>query len=665
VFVRISSAGLALIGSLGITAACGGGGGAPASGSAGPAATPEPAVKRGPVSSNKADYPVFPDPDAGADSAVPADQGGKGFTGKGWQTNTDFELIGDPRAVKGGTLRQAGMTDFPSTLRYWGPNRTAWNLMLHSMAYETLVDLHPTSMEYIPMLATHWQVSEDKQTFRFRLDPSARWSDGAPVVAEDVIASWKLVVDKTIQDPAITNMYSNFDAPIAESKYIVSVHAKTVNWQNFLYFAQTLFIYPAHALKGLTGETYVRQYNYKLLPGTGAYTVAESDVEKGKSIRIRRRQDYWAEKHRRNIGRNNFDVIQQVVVRDRNLEFEMVKRGDLDYYIVSRAQVWAQELEYPNIKRGLQQKRKVFNHNPQGILGIAINTRREPYDDIRVRKALRHLYNRELMIEKLMFNEYVPMDSAFPGSVYENPANEKIRYDPQKALQLLAEAGWTTRDSAGRLTKNGRPLQLEMVYPDQQSERHFTIFQEDLRRVGIGLNLRLVTFETLVKLLDERTFDMAMIGYTGELFPSPETSWLSSLADEKNTNNITGFKNPRADDIIHEYGKTFDFAKRVTQLRELDGIFSNQHHWIYEWTAPFVRRFVFLNKFGMPKGVLTRIGDDRDVPTLWWIDPDKAAKYEAALKDQSIQLGEEPSDDKYWLEFAQVESKAVPAETSR
>ena len=81
--------------------------------------------------------------------------------------------------------------------------------------------------------------------------------------------------------------------------------------------------------------------------------------------------------------------------------------------------------------------------------GIAINTRREPLNDVRVRKALRHLFNRESLVEKLMFNEYVLTDSIFPGSVYQNPGNEQIRYDPAKALALLAESGWKDRDAQG------------------------------------------------------------------------------------------------------------------------------------------------------------------------------------------------------------------------
>ena len=649
-----------IIGAALLASACGGGS----------APNPEPATddrtaaSDGNVTADKNAYPVFPDADSGADASVSAAQGGRGFTGEGWETSTDYDLIGDPRAVKGGVLRQAMMTDFPATLRYYGPNISEWNLSIHELAYESLLLLHPTTLEYIPGLATHWQISNDRQTFRFRINPNAHWADGMPVTADDVIASWKLATDKGIQDPARNLLYSNYEPPVAESKYIVSVRAKNDNWQNFMYFAVGariggLFIYPAHALKNVTGDAYIRDYNYRMVPGTGPYAIAERDVDKGRMIRIRRRNDYWAASHRRNIGTANFDEIQQSVVRDRNLEFEMFKRGDIDYYFVQRAQEWVQELNYPNIKRGLNQKRKIFNHNPVGIAGMAMNTRVEPYNDIRVRRALRHLYNRESMVEKLMFNEYFLIDSLFPGSVYENPENEKIRYDPQRAVQLLAEAGWKERDANGRLTRNGRPLTIEIVYAQQASERYFTIYQEDLRKVGITANLRFTTWETLIKLLDDRAFGMASIAYTGELFPTPDINWLSELADQKNNNNITGFKNARADELMRQYQKTFEFSERARLLRELDGILSREHHWLFEWTAPY-ERIAYWNKFGAPKGYVTRVGSFRDIVSLWWIDPERARRLDEARKDSSIQLGEGPTDDKYWLEFARLETKGAP-----
>ena len=634
-----------------VAASCGG------SKTPGNGETANPTESNNSASLNKDSYPVFPDADSGADPSVPADKGGKGFTGEGWQTNATYDLIGDPRAVKGGLLREA-TDDFPTTLRYYGPNAgTAWSGMVHSMVYETLLGLHPTSLEYIPAIASHWQISPDKQTFRFRIDPNAKFSDGIPVTSDDVIASWKIVVDEGLQDPARMVVYSKFEQPVAESKYIVSVHAKTESWQNLLFFAQGLFIYPAHVLKDLPAKTYVETYQYKMLPGTGPYMISPGDVDKGKSIKIRRRKDYWAINQRRNVGTSNFDEIQEIVVRDRGLEFEMFKKGDLDKYVVNRASMWVQELDYDNIKRGLNQKRKIFNHNPQGVQGMAINTRREPFTDVRVRKAIRHLFNRESLISSIMFNEYVISDSTYFGSVNENPNNEKIRYDPQKAVQLLAEAGWKDHDSSGRLVKNGRPLTFEVVYADKaSSERILTPYQEELRKVGITLNLRLVTFETLIKLLDERTFDLCAIAYTGELFPNPEGNLLSKLADQKNTNNITGFKNKRVDEIIDLYLKEFDLQTRVKLLRELDGIVTSEHHWILEWAAPY-QRLVYWNKFGQPKGIITRTGDYRDVPSMWWIDVEKEKKLQQALKDTSIQLGAGPVEDKYWLEFEKVEDK--------
>ena len=643
------------------TAACGGGGGDPDN--AGRGATP--ATNGGnAASADKAAHAVFPDADSGADPSVPAEQGGRGFTGDGWDTNTDYDLIGDPRAVKGGVLRQAMMTDFPATLRYYGPNISVWNLYLNELVYEGLVYLHPTTLEYIPGLATHWQISEDRRTFRFRLNPNARWADGMPVIADDVVASWRLATDKSLQDPARNLTYEKFEAPVAESKYIVSVRAKSDNWQTFLYFSTAaniggLFIMPAHGLKGVTGAAFIKDFNYRMLPGSGPYAVAEQDVEKGRQIRIRRRTDYWAANHRRNVGLDNFNEIQQQVVRDRNLEFEMFKRGDIDWYFVQRAQMWVQELNFPNIQRGLNQKRKIWNHNPVGIAGIAFNTRQAPYNDVRVRRALRHLYNRESMVEKMMFNEYTLIDSFFPASPNENPANEKIRYSPDRAIQLLAEAGWTARDANGRLVKNGAPLTIEIVYADQASERYFTIFQEDLRRVGITLNLRFTTWETLIKLLDDRAFGMANIAYTGELFPTPDINWLGALADQKHNNNITGFKNARADQIMQQYQTTFDIGERTKLLRELDGIMAAEHHWLFEWTAPY-ERIVYWHKFGYPQGLLTRVGDTRDLMRLWWNDPERGRQLDAARKDQNLKPGEGASDDRHWLEFARRESEGTP-----
>ena len=417
-------------------------------------------------------------------------------------------------------------------------------------------------------------------------------------------------------------------------------------------FANFLPIIPAQALKGLTGARYLKEYNFKLLPGSGQYVINDQDVVKGKSISIRRRKDYWAETERRNIGSGNFDEIRWVVVRDQKLQQEMLKKGDTDYYYVNVSREWVEDFNFDKVQRGIIQKRKVYTDAPVGIQGIALNTRREPFNDIRVRKGLTLLLNRDQLIERLFFKEYTPMNSYFPGGVYENPNNPKNAYDPQQALKLLADAGWNSRDAQGRLSKNGQPLTIEYIYADKGSERWLTIYQDDLRKVGITLNLRLISYETLIQLTSEWKFDSAQMGWQAGTFPNPEVLWKSSLADTKNSFNLTGFKNKRADEIFDIYNKEFDQQKRVAMLRqELDGILASDYPYILEWTSGF-SRVAYLNKFGHPDYYFSRIGDFRDMIGLWWIDPEKERQYQRALTDPSIKLEAGPVEVRYWQEYA-------------
>jgi len=604
------------------------------------------------ASLNKNDYPVFPDADSGADPAVPAAQGGKGFTGDGWQTNTTYDLVGDPRALKGGVLKQA-LSDFPVTLRQFGPeSNTVFNAyILRKLVYEPLLWLNPTTLDFVPALATHWQISPDKMTYRFRINPNARWSDGEPVTADDVVATWDLIMDKTLEDPMDKIVFEKFERPIAESKYIVRVKSKELNWRNFLYFAtgEGMVIFPAHVLKNVDGKTYQRDYNFKVLPGTGPYELRDSDVSKGNTITLRRRPNYWAAKHRRSVGIGNFDQLAFTIYRDDNLKFEAFKKGDFDLHYENVSRRWTQEMNTDRFQRGLIQRTKIYNDNPSGIYGLAFNTRKAPFDDVRVRQALALLLNREQLIKNLFFNEYPPLNSYFAGGIYENRDDPKMPYDPQKALELLAAAGFTGRDAQGRLTRNGQPLVVELLNSDKGSERWLTVYQDDLRKVGVTLNLRLVTPETAFKLMMERKFDLADIAWGAETFPNPETEFSSSLADIPNNNNITGIKDKRIDELLKQYDLEFDQHKREGIIREVDGILANLHHYILLWDAPF-QRIAYWNKFGHPPGYISRIDDYYSASWLWWSDPATEQKLRQSMADPSVKLPIVPLEDRYWLD---------------
>ena len=140
------------------------------------------------------------------------------FNPAGWETNGNYPLIGSPEAKKGGALRSTWL-DFPPTLRALGPNsNTSANRALQGMVYESLLSLHPETLEYMPALADYWKISPDKRKFSFHINPKARWADGSPVTAADVVASWEFKVRKDIKDPYSYMMWSeSYERPVAES----------------------------------------------------------------------------------------------------------------------------------------------------------------------------------------------------------------------------------------------------------------------------------------------------------------------------------------------------------------------------------------------------------------------------------------------------------------
>src|SRR5262249_6562815 len=136
------------------------------------------------------------------------------------------------------------------------------------------------------------------------------------------------------------------------------------------------------------------------------------DIDKGKSITIRRRKDYWGEKYRANVGQNNIDQFRRVVVRDENLAIEMLKKGELDYYyVVGNPQVWVERFNTESVQRGILVKESFLNNYPTSPAYIAFNMRKNPFDDIRVRKAFPLFFNRDQMIQKLFYGLYKPQNS--------------------------------------------------------------------------------------------------------------------------------------------------------------------------------------------------------------------------------------------------------------
>jgi len=594
----------------------------------------------------------------GADPSVPAEMGGAGFekiaADSGWKTSTltpeEFRYIADTNAKKGGEISFA-IDEFPATFRAYGKDEnTAPTRTVHDLVYESLLGVNPLTLDFLPALATHWKVGPDGQTYYFRINPDARFSDGHPVTSEDVIATYNLGRDSTILEPYTNTFFNGFEPPVAISKYIVSVRSKDNNWKNMFYFAGNLIL-PAHVIGKISGKEYLDKYQYEMPPGSGPYAVRSQDIKKGNSVTLTRRADWWGQDLPFNKGLYNFDKITMVVIRDENLRLEKFKNGDIDLYYVNRASYWVEKFDFDAAARGLVQRQKVYNSNPVGFGGIAFNTTHAPFDDAKVRRAFTLLFNRKDLVAKLMYNEYDLTDSYYPSSNYANPNNPKQEYNPEKAIQLLNEAGYT-RNAQGMMTKNGRPLEIEMLIT-QDMVRVVTPYQQDLQKAGIKMNIRTVDGTTRFKMVTEKNYQTTFMQWGGLVYPNPISSFHSRLAKIPNTNNITGFANARADKLIEEEQVTFDAARREQILRELDSILVAANHYALAYHVPFVR-IAYWNKFGMPEYTLGRISDwDRGPGALgqWWFDPEKAATVAKGRGDKSVTMPIAPVENRFWENY--------------
>ncbi len=566
------------------------------------------------------------------------------FDAAEWTTATDYEPIGDPRAIKDDGDRPFRMVwaSFPPTLRTDGPNSNLTQLsIMHGLMFESLVQLHPETEEFIPCLASYWRIEDNEdgktQTFWFRINEKARWADGSPVTAADVYYSFWHRIQQDRKDPSNVMVFdSGYEMPEIVDRLTIKVTTKKIGWRLFLYFGG-MSIYPADECS-IPGDRYLDEYNWKLMKGTGPYRLAsEKDLKKGESLTLTRRGDWWAEDEPWARNTYNFRRIRFSVITDREIEYEKFKKGELDWFLVGRAQRWVEDIpKEPLIQRGLIQKRKIYNEAPQGYSGFAFNMRRPPFDDRRVRLAFAHLFNREQLIEKLFFNQYEPINSLMPGRDWgAGDENEMIHFDPDRALELLAEAGYKERDADGYLVgPDGKRLSVTLPFGNQGWERIWLPVKEDYEAAGIEFELKLLDPSTLIKLIDDRQFTIYFQSWGALLFPNLETSFSSKLADQFANNNLCGYKNPKVDALFPKYDVEFDRKKQKEITRELDRLICADIPYAFGWYARY-KRLLYWPRYGHPASYVTRIDQNpqNSMMLLWWYDAERTAALERAQAD--------------------------------
>ena len=537
-----------------------------------------------------------------------------------WRDGPD--PLASPDAVPGG-----GMTFFlaqePSSLNGYLDGFSHVQLIFGAM-YESLLSTNPVTVEDEPNLAARWSIAADKKTFTFWIDPRARWSDGQPITAHDVKATFDAILASPRTGP--TRLFlSRFASPMVVAADQIRFTAKQVHWNN-LSTLGGFAILPAHLL----AETPLDDLNFEFRVTSGPYRIAQR--RPGQSVSLSRRPDWWQRTFQRNQHKFNFDTIRFRFFAQRPNALEAFKKGEIDVYAVYTSRIWVEETRGERFDKNWIVKQRVFNAAPVGFQGFALNLRRAPYDDLRVRRALGHLIDRKRMNELLMYNDY-----ALHRSYYEdlytraNPTpNPLTEYSLETARALLDEAGWTVNPATGKREKDGRTLGVSFLTRDASANRFLAIYRESLKQVGVELSIDQKDLAAWAKDMDAFNFDMTWAAWGASLRRDPEQLWSGAEAERNTSSNITGFQDVRVDELIAQQRTIFDITQRNDILRTIDQRIFADYPYLLLWYADNIR-LLYWNKFGTPDWLLSKYGNEYSALTYWWLDEDSVADLDDAM----------------------------------
>lgn len=546
----------------------------------------------------------------------------------------EFNPIANPRATKGGTFTTWG-GPYPKSLNMW-LNYNSFSKSICELMFESLAGMHPTENRPIGILAESWEVSDDRMTYTFKLREQAAWSDGQPVTARDV----QFYYDTIMNPENLTSLFrvglSRFNRPEVIDAKTIRIQAHEPHWMNF-WEAAGLSAFPAHIWEGKD----FNEINFEFPVVSGPYHLYE--VKTNRSIMLQRRGDWWGRYLKINQFTYNFDYLRFRSMEDRTKALEVMKRGDFDLYAIYTARIWARQTRFDQVKKNWVLRQTVYNQAPKGFQGFAINMRREKFQDVRVRQALAHLLNRELMMEKLMFNEYFNLNSYYPD-LYppdnRNPDAPYIEYNPDKARRLFKEAGYTVNDQ-GLLEKDGTIFSVTLLHHGVAFPQ-LTIYIEDLKKAGVSADIDLVSRAAFTRRLDQHEFDIAWQNWNASRLRNPEAMWHSKTADQPATQNIAGVNDPLIDSLIEKQKTIDDIDVRNDIIRQIDTRLTEIHPYVLLWNSDR-NRLLYWNRFGTPDYVLDKFNYEEVAPVYWWLDREKDAALKEAMR-LNRSLPDEPEE---------------------
>ena len=513
----------------------------------------------------------------------------------------------NPDAPKGGTLRQAGFGSFDSLNPFINKGVAADDI---GLVYDTLTtsSLDEPFTVY-GLLAEKIEKGPNNEWVRFYLRPEARFHDGEPVEAEDVVFTFETLMSKGA--PHYRGYYADVEKAVVEGPRRVRFDFKHAGNRELPLILGQLPVLPKHWWAD-------RDFDAGSLEpplGSGPYRVER--VEPGRSVRYARVEDYWGKDLAVNQGFYNFDHVNFDYYRDNTVALEAFKAGHFDYWLETSAKNWATAYDIEAVKEGRIIKEEIPNLNPQGMQGFIFNTRKKHLQDPRVREALALLFDFEWTNRQLFNGAYTrttsyfdnselassglpseqelsilePLRGQIPDEVFEKPfeisktsGDGLIREQQRKAYQLLTAAGWKIENDR-MVDAQGKPIKLEFLLVQSDFERVLLPYKRNLAGLGIDLEIRRVDVSQYINRLRSRDYDMIVSGFGQSNSPGNEQReyWHSASADNPGSRNFIGLKDPAIDTLVERLIAADSREELITRTRALDRVLLWGHYVIPNW----------------------------------------------------------------------------------
>jgi microcin C transport system substrate-binding protein len=501
------------------------------------------------------------------------------------------------------------------------------------------------------LVADSAELADDKRSVTFFLRPEAKFRDGTPVTADDVVASFELLRDINRAKPQYAIPLQDVVKAEALDAHSVRYNFKGDNVRDLPLIVATLPV---------LSKAYYEKVSFdkaSLDPplGSGPYEIGS--FKQGTFVSYKRRADYWGRDLPVMRGRFNFDEIRLEYFRDRTAGLEAFKAGAYDLREEFTSKSWATEYNIPQVADGRIKLATIPDESPSGAQGWFVNTRRAKFADPRVRKALDYAFDFEWANKNLFYSLYQRTHSFFANSDLEakGPPNEaelrllepfrdklpaevlgepyvspvsdgsgRDRRQLAAASKLLDEAGWKIGPNGVRTNDKGETLSIELLMEEPQLEKIFGFFVDKLRSIGIQASIRNIDAAQYQVRLKSFDFDIDMSRFSLSATPGPEIKiYMSSDAAKADGSfNLAGIADPVVDALIGQILNARSREELKTASHALDRVLRGGYYWVPQWYKP-VFTLAFWDRFSWPA---VKPKYDRGVYDTWWFDAGKAAK---------------------------------------